>query len=72
MVVDYTEELFKIIKNGFLNFVDFIKELPGLFYDLIDVIPRPFYSILYYFLSLFIFLIVIYAIAKLISIVKGG
>lgn len=72
MVVDYAEELFKIIKNGFLNFVDFIKELPGLFYDLIDVIPRPFYSILHYFLSLFIFLIVIYAIAKLIATVKGG
>ncbi|MBQ9072127.1 MAG: hypothetical protein IJY25_03110 [Bacilli bacterium] len=70
MVTDYVDELFNIIKNGFSNFVDFIIELPGLFYDLIEVIPRPFYSILYYFLSLFIFLIVIYAIYKLISTVK--
>lgn len=72
MVTDYIEQLFNIIKNGFANFVDFIIELPGLFYDLLNVIPRPFYSILHYFLSLFLFLIVIYAIAKLIATVKGG
>ena len=72
MVVDYVEELLIIIKNGFTNFIDFIKELPGLCYDLVDIIPKPFSSILIYFLSLFLFLITIQAIAKLWSIVKGG
>ena len=72
MVTDYVDEIFKIIKNGFSNFVDLILELPGLFYDLVYCIPRPFYSILLYFISLFIFLITIYAIAKLISTITGG
>lgn len=72
MVIDYVDELFNIIKNGFRNFVDFILELPALFYDLVEVIPRPFYGILQYFLSLFLFIITIYAIARLLATIKGG
>lgn len=65
-------KLFELIGDGFKLFVDFITQLPSLFYNLLSCIPNPLNGILNFFLSIFLFLIAIYAIAKLISTVRGG
>lgn len=70
--LDYCTELFNLIGKGIKNFVDFILKLPDLIYSLLNTIPQPFYSILIYFISIIIFLIVAYAIARIVSIVRGG
>ena len=50
--------LFKIIGSGLYNFVDFISNLPSLFYHLIDFVPMPFQNLLIVFLSIIVFIIV--------------
>ena len=70
--LDYCSDLFGLIGKGIENFVDFILNLPDLIYALLDTIPQPFYSVLLYFISIILFLIVAYAIARIVSIVRGG
>ena len=65
-------KLFELIGDGCKTFIDFIIQLPSLFYNLLNCIPNPLHSILLFFLSLFLFLIVINAIAKLIATITGG
>lgn len=65
-------DLIKLIFNGVTQFVDFIKNIPDLFYNLVKVVPQPFYTYLYDFISIFLFLIVVYACSKIISSVRGG
>ncbi len=70
--LDYCSELFDLIGKGIENFVNFILNLPDLIYALLDTIPQPFYSVLIYFISIIIFLIVAYAVSRIVSIVRGG
>ncbi len=70
--LDYCEELFSLIGKGIGNFVNFILNLPDLIYALLNTIPQPFYSILIFFISIIIFLIVAYSLARIVSIVRGG
>ena len=65
MVTDYVEELFEIIKDGLLNLIDLIIQLPTLLFSLINLIPMPFYDIVKYFLSFFIVLLVVFLIIKI-------
>ena len=67
--LDYCSELFDLIGKGIENFVNFILNL---IYALLDTIPQPFYSVLIYFISIIIFLIVAYAVSRIVSIVRGG
>lgn len=44
--------------QGMANFIDFILNLPTLFYNLIDVIPLPLQSIILTFIGFVMFIIV--------------
>ena len=70
--LDYLGDLFKLIGKGIENFVRFILDLPNIIYALLDVIPEPFNTVLLYFISIIIFLIVAFAISRIVSLVKGG
>lgn len=69
-ILDKSLQLIDFIVNGIGNFIDFIIGLPSFIYNLIEVIPRPLYDILLSFLSIIVFLIVLYALGKVISSVK--
>ena len=70
--LDYCVDLFTLIGKGIENFVNFILNLPDLIYALLDTIPQPFNSILIYFISIIIFLIVAFAISRIVSMIRGG
>jgi len=65
-------DLLKIIIKGIGDFVGFILNFPSFCISIINVIPEPFHSIILPFISLIIFLIVVYVVSKLVSVVKGG
>lgn len=58
--MDFTEQIGKLlitIGNGVESFVDFLINLPTLFYNLIDLIPEPLYVIINSFIGFLIFVI---------------
>lgn len=63
-------DLIQFIFNGIENFIDFILGLPTFIYNIIEVIPRPLYDILMSFISIIIFILMLYAIGKVVSSVK--
>ena len=63
-------DLARFANNGIMNFVDFISGIPSFIYNLIEVIPRPLYDILIAFIPTIIFVIILYALGKVISCVK--
>lgn len=71
-ILDGVADLFKAIGDGIKPFIDFIISLPNLVYNLLECIPEPLKGILNFFLTIFLFIIVISAIAKLIATIKGG
>ena len=71
-VVEAVGILLESITSGLKNFVDFVIQLPKFFYNILNCIPNPLSGILNFFLTIFLFLVITYAIARLWSIVKGG
>lgn len=56
-------DLITLLGKGIVSFVDFIINLPTLFYNLIILIPEPLYSVLISFISLILFVIVLKVVA---------
>ena len=54
------------------NLVNFILSLPNLFTKLVNLLPEPFKTIVLSFIGIIILLIVIFAVSKIVSVVKGG
>lgn len=69
-IVSKATDLISFVFNGVENFIDFILGLPKFIYNLIEVIPRPLYDVVLGFISIIIFLVVLYALGKVISSVK--
>lgn len=63
-IISKSTELISFIFNGIGNFIDFILGLPSFIYSLIEVVPRPIYDIVLQFISIIIFIIVLYALGK--------
>ena len=53
-IVDFIE----FLGQGMSNFIDFVLNLPTLFYNLINIVPLPLQSVILAFIGIVLFIIV--------------
>lgn len=63
-IISKATDLISFVFKGIGNFIDFILGLPSFIYSLIEVVPRPIYDIVLQFISIIIFIIILFALGK--------
>ena len=56
-------DFIKFLGNGLANFIDFILNLPSIFYRLVDFTPMPIQGIILAFLGFIVFIIIMKVVA---------